>query len=158
MPMNLFSLLDTTTTLSQLKVKNKKELISVLIDTLEQKIGVDKIAEVKAAVLEREKVMSTGVGKGLGIPHCKTKAVEDNFAAFALLDEPLPFDSIDEEPVRMVFLLVGPDSRNSLHIKLLSRISRLMNSGSFREQILACQTPEEILEAFQAEEEKYFVN
>ena len=96
MPMNLFSLLDTTTTLSQLKVKNKKELISVLIDTLEQKIGVDKIAEVKAAVLEREKVMSTGVGKGLGIPHCKTKAVEDNFAAFALLDEPLPFDSTYE--------------------------------------------------------------
>ncbi len=156
--MNLFSLLDTTTILSQLQVKNKLELISVLVSSLAPKIGEEKVEEVKAAVLEREKVMSTGVGKGLGIPHCKTKAVDDNFAAFALLKEPLPFDSIDDEPVRMVFLLVGPDSRNSSHIKLLSRISRLMNSGSFREQILACQSPEEILQAFKTEEEKYFVS
>ncbi len=156
--MNLFSLLDTTTILSQLQVKNKLELISVLVSSLAPKIGEEKVEEVKAAVLEREKVMSTGVGKGLGIPHCKTKAVDDNFAAFALLKEPLPFDSIDDESVRMVFLLVGPDSRNSSHIKLLSRISRLMNSGSFREQILACQSPEEILQAFKTEEEKYFVS
>ena len=156
--MNLYSLLDTSTILSQLKVKSKKELISNLVDVLEPKIGSERIDEVREAVLEREKVMSTGVGKGLGIPHCKTKAVEENYAAFALLAEPLEYDSIDEEPVRLVFLLVGPDTRNSLHIKLLSRISRLMNSGQFREQVLGCESPEEILAAFKSEEEKYFVN
>ncbi len=155
--MNLFSLLNPDTVFSQLEVKNKSELISVMVDTLRGQIDPGHIDEVKKAVMEREKVMSTGVGKGLGIPHCKTKAIDESLAAFALLKEPLEFDSIDGEPVRMVFLLVSPDARNSLHIKLLSRISRLMNSGSFREQILACETTEEILEAFREEEEKYFI-
>lgn len=156
--MNLFSLLTSETVFSQLEVKNKKELISVMVDALRDQIGPQHVEEVKNAVMEREKIMSTGVGKGLGIPHCKTKAIEESLAAFALLKEPLEFDSIDGEPVRMVFLLVSPDARNSLHIKLLSRISRLMNSGSFREQILSCKTSEEILTAFREEEEKYFIS
>ena len=118
----------------------------------------EQLEAVRKAVFEREKIMSTGVGKGLAIPHAKTKAVTENHAAFALLKEPLDFDSIDGEPVRLVFLLVGPESNNSQHIKLLSRISRLMNSGSFRETILNCTSTEEILNAFQDEEEKYFVS
>lgn len=157
--MNLFSLLDQNTVLPNFEVGSKKELINALVDTLGEKLdSQEQLEEVRKAVFEREKIMSTGVGKGLAIPHAKTKAVSENLAAFALLNEALDFDSIDEEPVRLVFLLVGPETNNSLHIKLLSRISRLMNSGSFREKILACQSTQEILSAFQDEEEKYFVS
>lgn len=157
--MNLFSLLDHNTVLPNFVVGSKEELINVLVDALEEHIeSKEKLEEVRSAVLEREEIMSTGVGKALAIPHAKTKAVDKNLAAFALLKEPLDFDSIDNQPVRLVFLLVGPESNNSQHIKLLSRISRLMNSSSFREKILDCTTSEEILKAFQDEEEKYFVN
>lgn len=157
--MNLFSLLDEITVLPNYEADSKKELINALVDTLKDKVdSIDQLDDVRKAVFEREEIMSTGVGKGLAIPHAKTKAVSENHAAFALLKDPLDFDSIDKEPVRLVFLLVGPESRNSQHIKLLSRISRLMNSGSFREKILACNSTEEILEAFRMEEEKYFVN
>lgn len=157
--MNLFSLLDEITVLPNYEADSKKELINALVDTLKDKVdSIDQLDDVRKAVFEREEIMSTGVGKGLAIPHAKTKAVSENHAAFALLKDPLDFDSIDKEPVRLVFLLVGPESRNSQHIKLLSRISRLMNSGSFREKILACNSKEEILEAFRMEEEKYFVN
>jgi mannitol/fructose-specific phosphotransferase system IIA component (Ntr-type) len=157
--MNLFSLLDQTTVLPNFVVGSKKELINALIDALKDKMdSEEQLEQVRKAVFEREKIMSTGVGKGLAIPHAKTKSVGENLAAFALLDEPLDFDSIDDEPVRLVFLLVGPESNNSQHIKLLSRISRLMNSGSFRETILNCTSTEEILKAFQDEEEKYFVS
>lgn len=157
--MNLFSLLDQFTVLPNFAVGSKKELINALVDTLKDKLeSEEQLEKVRSAVFEREKVMSTGVGKGLAIPHTKTKAVDENLAAFALLKEPLDFDSIDNEPVRLVFLLVGPESNNSQHIKLLSRISRLMNSGSFREKILSCNTTEELLNAFQDEEEKYFVS
>lgn len=156
--MNLFSLLEAKTVLHQLVVKDKEELISVLVDALEYKLGSENMEEIKSAVIERENVMSTGVGKGLAIPHCKIDAVEESQAAFALLEEPLEFDSIDGEPVRMVFLLISPNAKNNLHIKLLSRVSKLMNSGSFREQILSCTSQEEILKAFQQEEEKYFVS
>lgn len=156
--MNLFSLLDSDTVHAQINVKNKKELIMLMVESLNSRIDPEHQEEILEKVLEREKVMSTGVGKGLGIPHCKTDKVEENLAAFALLNEPLEFSSIDDEPVRLVFLLISPDSRNSLHIKMLSRISRLMNSGSFREQILSCTSKEEILDAFKTEEEKFFVS
>ena len=157
--MNLFSLLDRDTVLPQVKADSKKDLINSLVDALGSKIkSPEDLEEVRKAVFEREKIMSTGVGKGIAIPHAKTGVVEDNLAAFALLEEPLNFDSIDNEPVKLVFLLIGPQSNNSQHIKLLSRISRLMNSASFREQIMSCESSEDILKAFQDEEEKYFVN
>lgn len=157
--MNLFSLLDKVTVLPNFEGDSKKELINALVDTLKDKLeSAKQLEEVRTAVFERESIMSTGVGKGLAIPHAKTQAVDENLAAFALLKEPLNFDSIDNEPVRLVFLLVGPETNNSQHIKLLSRISRLMNSGSFREKILDCTTTEEILTAFQDEEEKYFIS
>lgn len=157
--MNLHALLNADTVLPNLETGSKKDLINTLVNTLEGFLpSEDALESVRKAVFEREKVMSTGVGKGLAIPHAKTPVVDENLAAFALLKEGLPFDSIDNEPVRLVFLLVGPESKNSLHIKLLSRISRLMNSASFREKILQCSSSEELLEAFRLEEEKYFVN
>lgn len=157
--MNLFSLLNTNTVLHDLSVKSKKDLINALVDTLgDQLDSEEQLEEVRKAVFEREKIMSTGVGKALAIPHAKTKAVQENHAVFALLQEPLDFNSVDNEPVRLVFLLIGPETNNSMHIKLLSRISRLMNSGSFRETIMGCTGKEEILDSFQLEEEKYFVS
>ena len=156
--MNLFALLDEQTVIPSLEVKNKKQVINALVDTLSSKLEASVLETVREKVFERESVMSTGVGKGLAIPHCKTSAVEDNFAVFARLEKPLDFDSIDGEPVNLIFLLVGPDSKQSHHIKLLSRISRLMNSASFRDKILHSETHEVIMEAFKEEEEKYFVH
>lgn len=157
--MTLYSLLDKETVLPQFEANSKKDLINSLVDTLRSKLSTDEEAEeVRRAVFEREKIMSTGVGKGIAIPHAKTTVVESHLAAFALLSEPLNFDSIDNEPVKLVFLLISPQTNNSQHIKILSRISRLMNSASFREQISGCDNRDEILKAFKDEEEKYFVN
>jgi fructose-specific phosphotransferase system IIA component len=155
--MNLFTLLDEQNVLPSLEVSNKEQVINALVDTLSSKVSEETLEQIRQGVFERESVMSTGVGKGLAIPHCKVKAVDENYAAFARLESPLDFDSIDGEPVRIIFLLVGPDSRHSHHIKLLSRISRLMNSASFRDKIIASESTEVILEAFRDEEEKYFV-
>jgi len=156
--MNLFTLLDEQTVLPNLKAENKEQVISDLIDTLKGKLDAETVESIRESVFERERIMSTGVGKGLAIPHCKTKAVDQNYAAFARLESPLDFNSIDNEPVQIIFLLIGPDNNHSQHIKLLSRISRLMNSASFHDKILNSQTSEVIIEAFQEEEEKYFVH
>jgi fructose-specific phosphotransferase system IIA component len=156
--MNLSTLLDEQTILPALEADSKEQVINALIDSLSEKVPTDALEKIREDVFERESIMSTGVGKGLAIPHCKTKAVEENYAAFARLEEPLDYKSIDGEPVSIVFLLVGPDTRQSHHIKLLSRISRLMNSGSFRDKIIASRTTTLILEAFKEEEEKYFLN
>ncbi len=156
--MNLYTLLNEQTVLPNLSAENKTQVINSLIDTLKSSLDAETVELIRESVFERERIMSTGVGKGLAIPHCKTQAVDQNYAAFARLSAPLDFNSIDNEPVQIIFLLVGPDGNHSQHIKLLSRISRLMNSASFHEKILNSDTSEVIIEAFREEEEKYFVH
>ncbi|MBO6793765.1 MAG: PTS sugar transporter subunit IIA [Balneolaceae bacterium] len=156
--MNLYTLLNEQTVLPNLSAENKTQVINSLIDTLKSTLDGETVELIRESVFERERIMSTGVGKGLAIPHCKTHAVDQNYAAFARLSAPLDFNSIDNEPVQIIFLLVGPDGNHSQHIKLLSRISRLMNSASFHEKILNSETSEVIIEAFREEEEKYFVH
>lgn len=157
--MNLYPLLNKERVLPQIKADSKKELINTLVDVLKSQVNTDEeLEQIRNSVFEREKIMSTGIGKGIAIPHAKSGVVDEHLAAFALLKEPLNFDSIDNEPVRLVFLLISPQNNNSQHIKILSRISRLMNSPSFREEISTCENKDDILQAFQAEEVKYFVN
>ncbi|MGF1670748.1 MAG: PTS sugar transporter subunit IIA [Balneolaceae bacterium] len=156
--MNIHTLLDESTILADLKVKNKTDLLNELIDLLESDVDHQQLEEIRKAVFEREQIMSTGVGKGLAIPHGKAKNIDKTLAGFALLNNPVDYESIDDEPVKMVFLLVGPDKKSSIHIKLLSRISRLMNSSEFRNKLLACKSPAEIHDTFRREELKYFNN
>ncbi len=99
--------------------------------------------------------MSTGVGKGFAIPHGKTNAVKDILAAFGKSDTPIEYDSLDGKPVNLIFLLVGKDNLVSSHIKLLSRISRLMNKDDFRERLMEAKTAKEILKVFEEEEKEY---
>ena len=107
----------------------------------------------RIAIFDREKIMSTGVGSGFAIPHGKTDAVSDIVAAFAVTAQAIDYQSLDDQPVRLVFLLVGRDNMVGPHIKLLSRISRLMNKEDFRKQLLEAKSPREIFEIFQKEEE-----
>lgn len=144
--------------MANLSVESKEDLLNKMIDVLENQVEESQLREIRESIFERESIMSTGVGKQLAIPHGKVKSIEENYASFAILDEPIEYDSIDGEPVRMVFLLAGPEKKNSAHIKLLSRISRLMNSTTFRESLFKCETPEEIYETFYEEEVKYFGN
>ncbi len=100
--------------------------------------------------------MSTGVGKGFVIPHAKTSSVKGIIASFGKSKNPIEFDALDGEPVYLVFILVGQDNMVGPHIKLLSRISRMMNKDEFREALLNAKSSEEIYEIFNEEEKKYF--
>lgn len=154
--MQISALLSDQTVLPNLKVKNKESLLNKLIEVLKHEVDEQQLEKIRNAVLEREEIMSTGVGKGLAIPHGKAKGLDANYASFAILEQPVEYESVDDEPVRLIFLLVGPESENSTHIKLLSRISRLMNNLDFREKLFTCTSPEEILNTFREEEELYF--
>jgi len=154
--MNIYSLLDESSIAANLQVSSKEELIDELVDLLQEKVSDDQLKKIRESVFEREDIMSTGVGKQLAIPHGKCSSIDEIFASFAMLEDPVDFNSIDNEPVRLAFLLVGPAQKNSSHIKLLSRISRLMNSSTFRDKLLACTSSEEIFQTFKEEEIQYF--
>lgn len=139
-----------------LSAKDKYELIDKLIDVVAKSDKVLDKEKVRNCVLEREKILSTGVGKGFAVPHGKTDAVTDIVMAFAITDEPIDYEALDNQPVRLVLLMVGKDSLVSSHIKLLSRISRLMNNDDFRESLLEAESKEEVLDIFRKEESNYF--
>lgn len=139
-----------------LEGSSKDEIIDAMIDLVGKSSKVIDKEKVREAIFEREKIMSTGVGNGFAIPHGKTDAVSDIVAAFAVTAEPIDYQSLDEKPVRLVFLLVGKDNMVGPHIKLLSRISRLMNKEEFRKRLTELRTPREILETFKKEEASYF--
>ncbi|HED11251.1 MAG TPA: PTS sugar transporter subunit IIA [Caldithrix abyssi] len=98
------------------------------------------------AVLEREKIMTTGVGNGLAIPHCKHESCPDFAIALGVHPTGVDFRSVDNKEARIIVLLVGPENSPAQHIKLLSRISRLLNNKEFREKILNASSAQEIAE------------
>lgn len=154
--MKVFELLDERFILTDFNSDDKENVINELIDLYKESDKVNDIEKVRTAILDREKIMSTGVGKGFAIPHGKTNAVTDVIAAFGKTTRDIDYDALDGNPVHFVFLLVGRDDMVSKHIKLLSRISRLMNKDEFREKLVNSNSKEETINIFKEEEEQYF--
>ncbi len=154
--MKISDILNEQLVMTGLSGNTKDEIIEAMIDLVSTSPKVTDKTKVRNAIFEREKIMSTGVGNGFAIPHGKTDAVTDIVAAFAVTAEPIDYESLDEKPVRLVFLLVGKDSMVGPHIKLLSRISRLMNKEDFRRRLLDMKTAKEVIDLFRQEEATYF--
>lgn len=154
--MKLSDLLHKDFIIAELKSTAKEDVINELIDLFQNDSRVIDLKKVRDAVLDRERIMSTGVGKGFAIPHGKTNAVNEILAAFGKTDNPIDYQALDNQPVHLVFLLVGKDNMVSTHIKLLSRISRMMTKEDFREKLMLAKTSDEILEIFKTEEQNYF--
>ena len=141
---------------TDMECADKDDAINKIIDLASNSGLMLDVEKVRECVFEREKLVSTGVGKGFAIPHGKTDEIKDIVAAFAVLKDPIDFDSIDLEPVKFIFLIVGKESLLNAHIKLLSRISRLMNKDEFREKLEEAKSSEEVLKLFKEEEQIYF--
>jgi fructose PTS system EIIBC or EIIC component len=154
--MKICEILRENSIIPSMKGKNKGEIIDEIINIFKGDERVNDIDEMRSAVHDRERIMSTGVGKGFAIPHAKTNSVSEIIAAFGKIDEPVDFQALDEEPVNLVFLLVGKESLVGPHIKLLSRISRMMNKDEFRASLAKAKSAHEIYTLFENEEKQYF--
>ena len=150
--MRLIDLLDAARVRVPLGARRKDELLRELVDLVMGPEPDGRSEEVLRAVLERETVLSTGIGGGVAIPHAKTDAVSSLRIAAGRTAEGVEFDALDGEPVRLCFLLVGPESEAGAHVKALSRIARVVRRQSVREQLEQAQTPEEFLRVLDAAE------
>jgi PTS system nitrogen regulatory IIA component len=99
--------------------------------------------EVLAAVLEREAVLSTGVGFGVAIPHARCGGGPNLTVVSGSAGAGVAYDAIDGEPVRLFFMIVGPEESAGLHVKLLSRIARLVRLDAVRRALIEARTPDE---------------
>ena len=93
------------------------------------------------SLCDREKLGSTGVGHGVGIPHARSPLVEKVTGIFVQLHEPIAFDSVDDEPVDLIFSLLAPEGPSTDHLKSLSKISRLLRNEKTCEKLRATRDP-----------------
>jgi fructose-specific phosphotransferase system IIA component len=153
--MKISEILTDKVTKIKLEASDKTEAINKMIDLANNSGKILDIEKIRECVFEREKLVSTGVGKGFAIPHGKSDFTADIVAAFGIMNEAIEFDSIDGEKVKFIFLLIGKDTMLNAHIKLLSRISRLMNKDDFRNKLLKANSETEVVNLFKEEEQNY---
>lgn len=154
MDIKISDILDASAVCLDLDVKDKTEALVRLIDVLAAGGKVRDVQELKRVILEREKLMSTGIGNGVALPHGKTSVVDTSLAALATLRTPIDFDSLDDKPVSIILLLVGTEGNVGMHLRLLSRISRMVGSESFRSSLLGAKSVNDVLELFASYEEE----
>ena len=137
-----------------LKGRNKREILEELVDLLVKAGEIEDKEEMVKVLLEREKLGSTGIGEGVGIPHGKTKTVKKLVAAFGRSEKGIDFDSLDEEPTYLFFLMVAPQDSAGPHLKALARISRLLKEKDFREELMSAQNLEVLFAAIRRKDEE----
>ena len=123
--MDLSDLLVIDAILPRLKTANKKQALQEMAAKAAALTGRDD-RDIFETLMQREKLGSTGVGHGVAIPHGKLPGLERLVGVFALLDKPIDFDSLDGEPVDVVFLLLAPESAGADHLKASARIARVL--------------------------------
>ena len=137
----------------KLKSKNKDDVLMELADLIAVSPDVHNEENViYKALIEREKLGSTGIGKGVAIPHAKTDAADRLTIAFGISKEKIDFKSLDNESVNIFFVFASPMKDSQVYLKVLARISRLIREEEFRNELLACKTPAKVIECINKKE------
>lgn len=131
---------------------DKQGVIHELVDLLATAGKVKDSKALKDAVWTRECTRTTGIGHGLAIPHGKCLGMSGIAMAIGKPANPMDFEAIDGQPVRLIVLLASPPDKTSDHIQALAQVSRLMIMESFREKIYAAASSEEIYELLRSQE------
>jgi fructose-specific phosphotransferase system IIA component len=150
--MILTQILQPTCVKAPLEGKDKKSVITELVDLLNDNGSLLDRDVVLEAVLMREQTKSTGIGSGIAIPHGKSNAVKELVMAIGISAEPIDFESIDGKPVIIIILLVSPADRTGPHIQALAKISRLMLDESFKQSLEKATSAEEVYELLSSKE------
>ena len=127
-------LLQLKSVVAGLKATSKKQALQELAKHAAELTGTSE-RRIYETLLERERLGTTGVGNGIAIPHGKLGDFQKLYGLFARLDKPIDFESIDEQPVDLIFLLLAPESAGADHLKALARVSRLLRDASMCEKL-----------------------
>jgi len=134
-----------------MKSTTKSEAIKELVALLKKSGTIAEEDSVARVVLEREELGTTGIGEGIAVPHGKSHVVDRLVAAFGRSEKGIDFESIDNQPVHLLFLLVAPSSSAGPHLMALARISRLLKNRDFRKGLIEARDRSEILKICEAE-------
>lgn len=128
-----------------LEASNQKAALKQLIEPLYELKKIEDPVFFLEKVEAREKIVSTGVGFGVAIPHAKVSGTDEFFIALGILKKPLDWKAIDGHPVRLLFLIGGPDDKQNEYLQILSQITSLIKDENFRKNLLTLNSPTDIV-------------
>jgi PTS system nitrogen regulatory IIA component len=139
--MDIAELITPRSVVAQLRASNKKTALQELARRAAAITGIQE-REICDALLERERLGSTGIGTGVAIPHGKLPSLNKLCGIFARLERAIPFEAIDDQPVDLIFLLLAPENAGADHLKALALVSRLLRDRSVCEKLRGTDNPD----------------
>jgi nitrogen PTS system EIIA component len=152
--MKILDVLTKDAIIPSLEARDKKSVLEELVAPIAPMTNINP-EELVRVLMERERLGSTGIGGGIGIPHGKLKELDSLLIGFGLSRKGLDFESMDGKPTHIFFLLITPENSTGLHLKLLARISRLLKNEPFKEKLLGASDSDEIYDIIKREDEEF---
>jgi len=152
--MKILDVLEKEAVIVDLKATDKIGVLEELVHPIARTAEVDR-QELLRILMERERLGSTGIGGGIGIPHGKIKSLESLVLGFGLSRKGVNFESMDGKPTHIFFLLITPENSTGLHLKLLARISRILKNDPFKEKLVSAKDRDEVIRIIQEEDEDF---
>ncbi len=151
---HLSEIIDVESVKLDMVAVRKKDAIAELLEVLENSGKIDDKEEILKDLIEREKSSSTGIGDGIAIPHKLVAGLKKTVMVFGRKKEGIGFDSIDGKPVYLFFLILGREGSCTKHLRILSKLARLLHAPAFRQMLLDAETAEEIIDAVKAQDDE----
>ena len=136
-------MLDRNAIALRVSAANKRQALAVIAEIAARNFGLDA-GDVLDALTEREQAGSTGVGHGVAAPHARLEGLERMRGVFVRLEQPVDFESVDDQPVDLIFALFAPKDAGAEHLRALARVSRLLRQAELREQLRQARTADAI--------------
>lgn len=131
-----------------IETTEKYETLEALAKVAEERGLAKTGGEFGKALIDRERIMSTGIALGLAVPHAKLKSIPDFFVLAAVCKYPILWDSIDRQPVQLIFTIGAPADRQEDYLKLLSKITLVVKNPGRRDTLLRARTAEQVVAVF----------
>lgn len=146
-------------TIPELKAQDRDGVIAELVSSLDKagRLGKGKSKELARAVIKREKEASTGMGKGVAVPHVKHKAVKDVVAVIGMSSAGIDFSALDKQPVYSVILLISPADEPDKHLQAMENIFRHLQHEKFRKFLRQCRSIAQIEDLLREVDENSFL-
>ncbi|WP_300375548.1 PTS sugar transporter subunit IIA [Henriciella sp.] len=140
---DLTSLLGEGVILDPVAVENRKQALKTLANALAEQTRLDT-RDIFDAVMERERLGSTGVGEGVAIPHARIEKLPQPVGGFVRLDGGVDFDAVDDRPCDLIFMLIAPVGSGADHLRALAQVSRTLRQPDIREALRQAETAQDI--------------
>ncbi len=137
-----------------LEACEKRELLGEMAENISDLVGGLDREDLLEVLLEREKLGSTGIGHGVAIPHAKLKGIERIVVAMGMSKNGVDFQSMDDKPVHIFFLIIAPEQSSAVHLKVLAGISRLLKDAAFRAKLMKVESRDDIFNTIVEEDKK----